>query len=47
MARLRTRQDRQAEARELLASVYGKFSEGFSTSELSQAGAMLSQLATG
>jgi tetratricopeptide (TPR) repeat protein len=44
MARLRRSQDRPGEAREVLASVYGKFSEGFATPELAQARAMLAQL---
>ena len=41
LARLRANQGRHTEARELLASVYGWFTEGFSTSDLKEARAVL------
>jgi predicted ATPase len=44
MARLRSSQDRRSEAHEMLASVYGKFAEGFALPELRRASAMLAQL---
>ena len=34
LARLRRNQDRIGEARDLLASVYGRFTEGFGTADL-------------
>ena len=40
-ARLRIGQDRLGDARELLAPVYGKFTEGFATSDLRSARAIL------
>ena len=40
-ARLRIRQDRPSDARELLAPVYGKFTEGFGTLDLRSARAIL------
>jgi predicted ATPase len=40
-ARLRVRQDRQDDARQLLAPVYNRFTEGFETPDLRSASAML------
>jgi predicted ATPase len=45
LARLWGEQDRRAEGRELLAPVYGWFTEGFDTADLKQAKALLSELA--
>ncbi len=45
LARLRRDQGRRAEARELLAPVYGWFTEGFDTQDLKEAKALLDQLA--
>ena len=45
IARLRCDQGRRAEARELLAPVYGWFTEGFDTLDLKQAKALLDELA--
>jgi predicted ATPase len=45
LARLRRDQDRRAEARDLLAPVYGWFTEGFDTPDLKEAKAMLDELA--
>ena len=45
LARLRRDQDRRAEARDLLAPVYGWFTEGFDTRDLKDAKALLDQLA--
>ena len=39
-------QGRRAEARDLLAPVYGWFTEGFDTSDLKEAKALLSELAS-
>jgi predicted ATPase len=47
LARLRRDQGRRAEARELLAPVYGWFTEGFDTQDLKEAKALLDELATG
>ena len=44
-ARLRRDQGRRAEARNLLASVYGWFTEGFATPDLKDAKALLDELA--
>jgi len=44
LARLRRDQDRRAEARDLLAPVYGWFTEGFDTPDLKEARALLDQL---
>jgi predicted ATPase len=44
LARLRSDQGRRAEARDLLASVYGWFTEGFDTPVLKDAKALLDQL---
>jgi predicted ATPase len=43
LARLWSAQEKAAEARELLAAVYGGFTEGFQTHDLQQAKAMLEQ----
>ena len=43
LARLRQRQHRVAEARELLGSVYGRFTEGFATADLREARSLLEQ----
>jgi class 3 adenylate cyclase/predicted ATPase len=45
LARLRRDQGRRAEARDLLAPVYGWFTEGFDTADLKEAKALLDQLA--
>jgi predicted ATPase len=45
LARLRRDQDRRAEARDLLAPVYGWFTEGFDTPDLKEAKALLDALA--
>jgi predicted ATPase len=45
LARLWGEQGRRAEARELLAPVYGWFTEGFDTADLREAKALLDQLA--
>jgi predicted ATPase/DNA-binding winged helix-turn-helix (wHTH) protein len=45
LAGLWRRQCRGAEARELLGSVYGRFTEGFATSDLQKARSLLEQLA--
>ena len=45
LARLRRDQGRRAEARDLLAPVYGWFTEGFDTPDLKEAKALLDQLA--
>jgi predicted ATPase len=44
LARLRSDQDRRAEARDLLAPVYGWFTEGFDTPDLKEAKAVLDAL---
>jgi predicted ATPase len=44
LARLRRDQGRQAEARDLLAPVYGWFTEGFDTADLKEAKALLEEL---
>jgi predicted ATPase len=44
LARLRRDQDRHAEARDLLAPVYGWFTEGFDTADLKDAKALLDAL---
>jgi predicted ATPase len=44
LARLRREQGRRAEARDLLAPVYGWFTEGFDTPDLKDAGALLDEL---
>ena len=45
LARLWGEQGRRAEARDLLAPVYGWFTEGFDTADLKEAKALLDQLA--
>ena len=45
MARLWREQGKRDEARELLAAVYGWFTEGFDTLDLKQAKALLDELA--
>ena len=45
LARLRRDQGRRAEARHLLAPVYGSFTEGFSTPDLKEASGLLDELA--
>jgi predicted ATPase len=45
LGRLRRDQGRHAEARELLAPVYGWFTEGFGTPDLKEAKALLDELA--
>jgi predicted ATPase len=45
LARLRRDQGREAEARDLLAPVYGWFTEGFDTPDLKEAKAVLDELA--
>jgi predicted ATPase len=47
LARLRRDQGRDAEARDLLAPVYGWFTEGFSTPDLKEAKALLDELGGG
>jgi hypothetical protein len=45
MARLRRVQGKPQQARELLARVYGWFTEGFDTRDLKEAKALLEELA--
>ena len=45
LARLWQQQGKQAESRELLASVYGWFTEGFDTKDLQEAKVLLEALA--
>jgi predicted ATPase len=44
LARLRRDQDRRPEARDLLAPVYGWFTEGFDTADLKEAKALIDEL---
>ena len=44
LARLRRDQSRRAEARDLLAPIYGWFTEGFDTADLKEARALLDEL---
>jgi predicted ATPase len=44
LARLRRDQGRCAEARDLLAPIYGRFTEGFDTPDLKEAQALLNEL---
>ena len=44
LARMRRDQDRSAEARDLLAPIYGWFTEGFETQDLKEAKALLDEL---
>ena len=46
LARLWQRQGKRAEARELLAPIYGWFTEGFDTLDLKEAKALLDELAS-
>ena len=45
LARLWQNQGKQAEARQLLAEIYGWFTEGFDTADLQEAKALLEELA--
>jgi predicted ATPase len=45
LSRLWQQQGKQAEARALLAPIYGWFTEGFDTADLQEAGALLEELA--
>ena len=45
LARLWQQQDKHVEARELLAPIYGWFTEGFDTADLQDAKALLAELA--
>ena len=45
LARLWREQGRRAEARDLLAPLYGWFTEGFDTTDLKEAKALLDELA--
>jgi len=45
IARLQRGQNRIDEARQLLASVYGRFTEGFGTADLQSAKRLLDELA--
>jgi predicted ATPase len=45
LARLWQRQGKRAEAHQLLAEVYGWFTEGFDTADLQDAKALLEELA--
>jgi predicted ATPase len=45
LSRLWQRQGKRAEARELLAPIYGWFTEGFDTADLQEAKALLAELA--
>jgi len=47
LARLWQRQGKKAEARQLLADIYGWFTEGFDTKDLQEAKALLEELAEG
>jgi predicted ATPase len=44
LSRLWRRQDKREEARQLLAEVYGRFTEGFDTADLQEAKALLEAL---
>ena len=44
LARLAQQQGKRAEARELLAPIYGWFTEGFDTADLQEAYALLAAL---
>src|SRR5262249_38453593 len=44
LARMRIEQDRRAEARQVLAPVYARFTEGFATADLRFAATVLAQL---
>jgi predicted ATPase len=45
LTRLLSELGRRAEARDLLAPVYGRFTEGFETADLKEARALLDELA--
>jgi predicted ATPase len=45
LSRLWQQQGKQGEARELLAPIYGWFTEGFDTADLQEARALLEELA--
>jgi predicted ATPase len=45
LSRLWQRQNRAAEARQMLAEIYGWFTEGFDTADLQEAQALLEELA--
>jgi predicted ATPase len=45
LARLWQQQGKRAEARDLLAPIYGWFTEGFETADLQEAKALLEELA--
>ena len=45
LARLRKRQDRRTDGRQILAPVYDRFTGGFETTDLKQAKTLLEQLA--
>ena len=45
LARLWRRQGRRADARDLLAPIYGWFTEGFDTADLKEAKALLNEFA--
>ena len=47
LARLWQRQGKKAEAHEMLAAIYGWFTEGFDTKDLQEAKALLEELARG
>jgi predicted ATPase len=44
LSRLWQQQDKRAEAQELLAPIYGWFTEGFTTADLQEAKALLEEL---
>ena len=44
LARLYQKQDKQEQARNLLAEIYGGFTEGFGTADLREAKALLNKL---
>ena len=44
IARLRRKQDRREEARDLLGLAYGHFTEGFATADLKRAKQLLAEL---
>ena len=46
LARLWQQQDKKEEARQMLAEVYGWFTEGFDTADLKDAKALLAELST-
>jgi hypothetical protein len=45
LARLRVKQDRSAEGRDMLAAAYGRFAEGFETTDLKAAKRLLDEIA--